>query len=91
VWSLSALYQFIFWFFVVQDSMKTSFVDYYKLILDKVSFQQDLFAKEYGKAMKRLVDSEQDELNQWLRDRGLYREPLQQMSTVPGSITELTK
>jgi hypothetical protein len=71
--------------------MKTSFVEYYKLILDKVSFRQDLFTKEYGKAMKTLVDSEQNELNQWLRDRGLYPEPLHQMSTVPGSITEFTQ
>lgn len=50
--------------------MRTSFLDYYKLILDKVSFDQDLFRKEYEKAKKGLLDHERDELNQWLLDRG---------------------
>jgi hypothetical protein len=50
--------------------MRTSFLDYYKLILDKVSFDQELFRKEYHKARKGLMDHERDELNQWLLDRG---------------------
>ena len=50
--------------------MRTSFLDYYKLILDKVSFDQDLFRKEYQKAKKGLMDHERDELNQWVLDRG---------------------
>jgi hypothetical protein len=50
--------------------MRTSFLDYYKLILDKVSFDQDLFRKEYQKAKKGLMDHEWKELNQWLLDRG---------------------
>ena len=69
--------------------MTTSFLDYYKLVLDKVSFEQELFRKEYQKAMKRLLDYERDELNRWLRDRG-YPDLLyageQQMET---TITDL--
>ena len=50
--------------------MRTSFLDYYKMVLDKVSFEEELFRKEYQKAMKGLVDYERDELDQWVRDRG---------------------
>jgi hypothetical protein len=50
--------------------MTTSFLDYYKLVLDKVSFEQELFRKEYHKAMGSLLDPERDELNKWLSERG---------------------
>ena len=76
--------------------MKTSFLDYYKLILDKVSFEQELFRKEYRKAMNRLMDSEQDELNRWLQDRGSFCEILSrkeefQLETMPGPATSVNK
>lgn len=57
--------------------MRTNFLDYYKLILDKVSFQQELFRKEYRKAMDRLTESEQHELNNWLNERGFHLHDLQ--------------
>jgi hypothetical protein len=31
--------------------MRTTFLDYYKIILDKVSFDHRLFTKEYQKAV----------------------------------------
>lgn len=52
--------------------MKTSFLDYYKLILDKVSFDRQLFRKEYHKAVKRLQKVERIQLHVWLKARGLY-------------------
>lgn len=45
--------------------MKTSFLDYYKLILSKVSFDQQLLRKEYTKALNLLDQSEVQELNHW--------------------------
>ena len=51
--------------------MNTSFLDYYKVILDKVSFDKELLAKEYKKAKRALNGSEASELEQWLRKTGL--------------------
>ena len=48
--------------------MKKSFLDYYKLILDKVSFDQQLFRKELTKALKTIDQHEVDDLLQWLND-----------------------
>jgi hypothetical protein len=52
--------------------MKTTFLEYYKNVLDKVSFDHRLFAKEYYKALNMLQSNEINELNNWLRSRGLY-------------------
>lgn len=52
--------------------MKGSFLDYYKLILDKVSFDPVLFQKEYKKAHKILEESEAKQLDRWLQTKGLY-------------------
>jgi hypothetical protein len=49
------------------SDMKTSFLDYYKLILSKVSFDQQLLRKEYTKALNLLDQAEVQELNQWCR------------------------
>lgn len=46
--------------------MNTSFLDYYKLILDRVSFNRDLFNKEYRKAMKVLNHEERHKLKEWI-------------------------
>jgi hypothetical protein len=53
--------------------MKTTYLDYYKTILDKVSFDRQLFRKEYRKALSRLQEPEQGTLNQWLRAKGLLK------------------
>ena len=49
--------------------MKTSFLEYYKNILEKVSFDFELFTKEYDKAVRTLNRKERDELNRWLMDK----------------------
>jgi hypothetical protein len=48
----------------------TTFLDYYKTILNKVSFDRDLFDKEYIKATRHLSEQEINELNKWLRSNG---------------------
>jgi hypothetical protein len=52
--------------------MKTSFLEYYKIILDKVRFDRSLLMKEYRKAIKLLRDKEIDDLNRWLTSQGIY-------------------
>lgn len=52
-------------------TMKNSFLDYYKVILDKVSFDNDLLVKEYRKAMRLLREDEIGELHRWLDQKGL--------------------
>ncbi|WP_421878837.1 hypothetical protein [Marinoscillum sp.] len=49
---------------------KTSMVDYLKLILDKISFNRDLFVKEYRKGIRYLSPGERAELRKWLEGRG---------------------
>lgn len=53
--------------------MKTSFLDYYKLILQKVSFDPVLLKKEYRKAVQRLQPEEADQLKKWLRQKPFYQ------------------
>jgi hypothetical protein len=52
--------------------MKTGLLDYYKMILHKVSFDASLFLKEYKKAIRALQNSEVDHLDNWLRETGLH-------------------
>lgn len=56
--------------------MKKSFLDYYKLILEKVSFDPYLFHKEYKKALNTINKDESVHLKRWLREQGLYSELL---------------
>lgn len=49
------------------------FLEYYKTILDKVSFDYDLFAKEYRKALNVLSPEETDALNVWIKVRGEFK------------------
>jgi hypothetical protein len=51
--------------------MTTSFLDYYKLILDKVSFDQSLLSKEYEKAKRNLRADEIGDLNRWVQSKKL--------------------
>ena len=50
----------------------TGFLDYYKTILDKVSFDSILFNKEYHKAKRSLRSHEVGDLDNWLKTKGLH-------------------
>lgn len=54
--------------------MKTSFLDYYKLVLEKVSFDGQLFDKEYFKALSVLSEHEKTQLERWLKVKGFNPE-----------------
>ena len=51
--------------------MKTSLLEYYKLIISKVSFDPQLILKEYQKALRVLNGTEGAELRRWCMDRNL--------------------
>lgn len=58
--------------------MKTTFLDYYKTILQKVSFDKNLLSKEYKKAITHLEYHEVRRLNEWLKTIDLeVRQPLE--------------
>lgn len=46
---------------------KSTFLHYYKTILEKVSFDRQLFNKEYHKAVNTLSQEERAALNGWIR------------------------
>lgn len=48
----------------------TTFLDYYKTILEKVSFDPFLLAKEYHKALSTIHPSEIDEFQSWVKSMG---------------------
>jgi hypothetical protein len=48
---------------------KNSFLEYYKSILEKVSFDYQLFSKEYRKASNVLSPEETAALNSWIRSK----------------------
>lgn len=50
---------------------KNSFLNYYKTILEKVSFDKRLVQKEYWKAKQVLQETEIRELDNWLKNNGL--------------------
>ncbi|WPR77194.1 hypothetical protein [Algoriphagus sp. NG3] len=50
---------------------KNSFLNYYKMILEKVSFDKHLLQKEYWKAKQVLRETEVRELDYWLKNNGL--------------------
>ena len=52
-------------------NMKKTFLEYYKMVLCKVSFDLQLFKKEYQKAKESLNSSELLDLNSWLENKGL--------------------
>lgn len=47
--------------------MKTSMLEYSKIILSKVSFNRRIFLKEYRKFQYKLIPEESNELRQWVR------------------------
>jgi len=56
--------------------MAKTFLEYYKLILSKVSFDRSLLMKEYRKALKILNPNEQQNLTAWLRSNGVQLQPM---------------
>nr|MBI1230323.1 hypothetical protein [Cytophagales bacterium] len=51
--------------------MKTTYLDFYKMVLQKVSFDKHLLSKEFKKAARDLSDHEKTELMLWLEEAGL--------------------
>jgi len=54
--------------------MRTSYLDFYKFVLLKVSFDSHLLSKEYHKAMRNLNEVENQELLVWLHEEGLIQQ-----------------
>ncbi|MBD3627462.1 hypothetical protein [Cyclobacterium sp.] len=54
--------------------MKTSYLDYYKMILEKVSFDYSLLKKELTKANQILTKEEKSKLRKWMLQNGLFTE-----------------
>ncbi|WP_339756727.1 hypothetical protein [Algoriphagus aquimarinus] len=52
---------------------KRSFLNYYKTILEKVSFDKKLLEKEYKKAKRLLEGPEAKDLDYWVKSQGLLR------------------
>lgn len=48
--------------------MKQTTLEYYKFILERVSFDALLFEKEFRKALSNLPESEAGELKQWVKN-----------------------
>lgn len=55
--------------------IKTTYLDYYKTILEKVSFDPMLFEKEYRKALRILSKRDALLLEAWLHMRWLGEHP----------------
>ena len=51
---------------------RRSFLDYYKIVLERVSFDIPLFQKEYLKAKQTLHPVEGALLDRWVRDSGFH-------------------
>lgn len=55
--------------------MKKTFLDYYKEILQKVSFDPHLLNKEYQKAIKTMSHAEARQFEKWAQEKGLSSLP----------------
>lgn len=51
--------------------MNNSFLNYYKLVLERVSFSEHLLIKEYNKAAKVLDVAELRDLDEWMTSNRL--------------------
>ena len=58
----------------------SNYLDYYKTILNKVSFDAYLFHKEYRKAMRNLNAQERSDLDKWIESTGFQNILAQQMN-----------
>ncbi len=54
--------------------MTKKFLDYYKRVLEKVSFDANLFNKEYHKAMNTLAIEDQAALKDWVSSSKIIKE-----------------
>lgn len=54
--------------------IKNSLLDYYKMVLEKVSFDNILLRKEYYKALKGLSFQEAHELYKWAHEKGFINQ-----------------
>lgn len=45
---------------------KSTFLNFYKLVLENMKFDKQLFWKEYQKAIRYLNENERIELNNWV-------------------------
>ena len=63
-------------------------LEYFKIILSKVSFSKDLFERELRKAIAALVPKEVDQLRDWCyaKYRHLYEEVLNRCFVVGSSV-----
>ncbi|MDG1915148.1 MAG: hypothetical protein P8I55_11240 [Crocinitomix sp.] len=52
---------------------KKTFLNFYKLVLENMKFDKQLFWKEYQKAIRFLDESEISELNNWIYKNGKDR------------------
>ena len=50
--------------------MRNSYLEYYQLVLQKVSFDRRLFHKEYHKAIRTLSQGERNLLDHWVQSKG---------------------
>lgn len=60
------------YFILMENSARTykvTFFDYYKMILEKVSFYPPIFKKELRKALRNLNIEEARQLIMWLREK----------------------
>ncbi len=64
--------------------MNISFLEYYKIILEKVSFDKHLFSKEYQKALRYMDNNEVMRLEKWLREKGYKSELISSKRPEPG-------
>ena len=53
--------------------MKKSFLEYYKVVLSKVSFDKKLFMKEYAKALSSIDRNELPQFQEWLHKHNLRK------------------
>ena len=53
-----------------ERKFKLSMLEYSKVILSKISFDEKLFRKEYRKAFRYLDDNDRDALKSWVRAEG---------------------
>jgi hypothetical protein len=53
----------------IMKKVKTTILEYCKLILEKVSFDKRLFWKEYKKGIKKLTESESEAFRLWMIHR----------------------
>ncbi len=64
--------------------MAKSAIDYYKELLDKISFaDRAVFRKELRKAFRKLVPEEREDLKRWFRSACLCKVQQQEALMIP--------